>query len=30
MTGGPAYDPTRDEVVSYLADYEERFELPVR
>jgi putative flavoprotein involved in K+ transport len=30
MPGGPEKYPTRDEVVSYLADYEKRFELPVR
>lgn len=30
MPGGAEKYPTRDEVVSYLADYEERFELPVR
>ena len=30
MPGGEDKYPTRDEVVSYLADYEERFELPVR
>jgi putative flavoprotein involved in K+ transport len=30
MPGGPEKYPTRDEVVSYLAEYEKRFELPVR
>jgi cation diffusion facilitator CzcD-associated flavoprotein CzcO len=30
MPGGAENYPTRDEVVSYLTDYEERFELPVR
>jgi putative flavoprotein involved in K+ transport len=29
MPGGPDGYPTRDEVVSYLADYEERYGLPV-
>ena len=30
MPGGDARYPTRDEVVAYLADYEARYELPVR
>ena len=30
LPGGPEKYPTRDEVVSYLADYEERYGLPIR
>jgi putative flavoprotein involved in K+ transport len=30
MPGGEEKYPTRDEVVNYLADYEKRYELPVR
>jgi putative flavoprotein involved in K+ transport len=30
MPGGEDKYPTRDEVVNYLADYERRYELPVR
>jgi cation diffusion facilitator CzcD-associated flavoprotein CzcO len=30
MPGGEEHYPTRDEVVRYLGDYEERYELPVR
>jgi putative flavoprotein involved in K+ transport len=30
MPGGDTYYPTRDEVVAYLADYETRYDLPVR
>ena len=30
MPGGPEHYPTRDEVVAYLAEYERRYEVPVR
>lgn len=29
MSGGPEYYPTRDEVISYLREYESKYQLPV-